>query len=151
MSNLVGGCTLGQNLFQIPLWKMQFIVIPCASAKLKWGCTGFILSVYPSYPLAMELLQSFTKPSICDNAVNFTVVVVLWTELCPHCIFQTSSQILLDIYRSYWPTLEELHIEYRQVSNIRRTKSQHLEDSRIVFRLSLPNPLKPDVKSRMKM
>ena len=40
---------------------------------------------------------------------------------------------------------------YRQVSNIRRTKSQHLKDSRTVMRLSLPNPLKPDVKSRMKM
>ena len=42
-------------------------------------------------------------------------------------------------------------IEYRQVSNIRRTKSQHLKDSRTVLRLSLPNPLKPDVKPRMKM
>ena len=40
---------------------------------------------------------------------------------------------------------------YWQVSNIRRTKSQHSNDSRTVFRLSLPNPLKPDVKSRMKM
>ena len=33
----------------------------------------------------------------------------------------------------------------RQVSNIRRTKSQHLKDSRTVLRLSLPNLLKPDV------
>ena len=41
--------------------------------------------------------------------------------------------------------------EYRQVSNIRRTKSQHIKDCRTVLRLSLPNPLKPDVKSRMKM
>ena len=40
---------------------------------------------------------------------------------------------------------------YRQVSDIRRTKSQHLTNSRTVLRLSLPNPLKPDVKSRMKM
>ena len=40
---------------------------------------------------------------------------------------------------------------YHQVSNIRCTKSQHLKDSRTVLRLSLPNPLKPDVKSRMKM
>ena len=39
----------------------------------------------------------------------------------------------------------------RQVSNIRRTISQHLKYSRTVLRLSLPNPLKPDVKSRMKM
>ena len=41
--------------------------------------------------------------------------------------------------------------KYRQVSNIRRTKSQHLKDSRTVLRLSLPNHLKPDVKLRMKM
>ena len=40
---------------------------------------------------------------------------------------------------------------YRQVSNIRRTKSQHLKYSRTDLRLSLPNPLKPDVKSKMKM
>ena len=36
---------------------------------------------------------------------------------------------------------------YRQVYNIRRTKSQHLKDSRTVLRLSLPNPLKPDVEN----
>ena len=41
--------------------------------------------------------------------------------------------------------------DYRRVSNISRTKSQHLKDSHAVLRLSLPNPLKPDVKSRMKM
>ena len=40
---------------------------------------------------------------------------------------------------------------YRQVSNISGTKSQHLKDSRTVLLLSLPNPLKPAVKSRMKM
>ena len=40
---------------------------------------------------------------------------------------------------------------YRQVSNIRRTKSQHLKYYRTVLRLSFPNPLKPEVKSRMKM
>ena len=44
-----------------------------------------------------------------------------------------------------------LHYKYRQVSNIRRTKSQHLKDSRTVLQLSLQNPLKPDVESRMKM
>ena len=39
----------------------------------------------------------------------------------------------------------------RQVSNIRRAKSQHLKDSCTVLRLSLRNPMKPDVKWRMKM
>ena len=37
---------------------------------------------------------------------------------------------------------------YRQVSNIRCTKSQNLKDSRTVLWLSLPNPLKPDVSRK---
>ena len=40
---------------------------------------------------------------------------------------------------------------YRKISNIRRTKSPNLNVSRLVVQLSLPNPLKPDVKLRMKM
>ena len=43
------------------------------------------------------------------------------------------------------------HEYYSKVSNIIRTKSQHLKDSRTVLRLSLPNLLKPDVKTWMKM
>ena len=42
-------------------------------------------------------------------------------------------------------------LTYSQVYNIRRTKYQHLQDFRTASRLPLPNPLKPDVKSRMKM
>ena len=42
-------------------------------------------------------------------------------------------------------------IKYHKVSNIRRTKSQNWNDSHIVLKSSLPNPLKPGVKSRMKM
>ena len=40
---------------------------------------------------------------------------------------------------------------YHQISNIRPNKSQNLNVSRIVLQLSYRNPLKPDVKSRMKM
>ena len=36
---------------------------------------------------------------------------------------------------------------YRNVSNIRRTKSQHLNVSRLVLQLSLPNRLKPGVEN----
>ena len=39
----------------------------------------------------------------------------------------------------------------RQISYISRTKSPILNVSRLVFQLFLPNPLKPGVKSRMKM
>ena len=51
---------------------------------------------------------------------------------------------------SFWFTVAKWYM-YRQVSNIRRTKSQHLKDSRAVLWLSLPSPLKTNVKSRMKM
>ena len=40
---------------------------------------------------------------------------------------------------------------YHQTSNISHTKSQHLNVSRLVLQLSLPNLLKPGVTSRMKM
>ena len=40
---------------------------------------------------------------------------------------------------------------YRKVSNIRRTKCQNLNDSRLVLQLSVPNPLKPSVKSITQM
>ena len=40
---------------------------------------------------------------------------------------------------------------YRQVSNMSRTKFQNWNASLLVLQLSLLNPLKPGVKSRMKM
>ena len=41
--------------------------------------------------------------------------------------------------------------DYSQTSNIRDNKSQHLNVSRLVLQMSLPNPLKPGVKLGMKM
>ena len=43
------------------------------------------------------------------------------------------------------------HMSYHQTSSISHTKSQHLNVSRLVLQLSLPNPLKPSVKPRVKM
>ena len=40
---------------------------------------------------------------------------------------------------------------YRKISNIRCTKSPNLIVSRLVLQLSLPNPMKPGVKSRLKI
>ena len=40
---------------------------------------------------------------------------------------------------------------YRQISNIRRTISQTLDVTCLALQSSLPNPLKPGIKSRMKM
>ena len=43
----------------------------------------------------------------------------------------------------FWPTVKSL--------NIRCTKHQDLNNSPLALQLSLPNPLKPGVKSGMKM
>ena len=74
---------------------------------------------------------------------------------CPFTL-TTGEAILLFLYFTYiWShrmvTGFCFQSHYHQVSTIRRTKSQHLKYSRTVLWLSLPNPLKPDVKSRMKM
>ena len=44
-----------------------------------------------------------------------------------------------------------VHLEYGQTSDISRTKTHKLYVARLVLKLSLPNPMKPDVKPRMKM
>ena len=49
------------------------------------------------------------------------------------------------------PTMTQATETYRNISDIRRTKAQTLSDSRLALQLSLPNPLKPGVKSRMKI
>ena len=67
---------------------------------------------------------------------------------CKHFILM----ILYDTRRTTYSLYNLCHQEEMvDIHNIRRTKFQHLQDSRTVLRLSLPNPLKPDVKSRMKM
>ena len=42
-------------------------------------------------------------------------------------------------------------LDYRHFSNLRCTQSQNINVSHIVWQLSLPNPLKPGVKLRVKM
>ena len=65
---------------------------------------------------------------------------------------------VLTLYRHYYYVLMEnwsknniFECKYRKISNIKRTKSPNLDVSRLVLQLSLPNPMKPGVKSRMKM
>ena len=52
------------------------------------------------------------------------------------------------IHRAAWSQLKYNH---RTIFNIGRNKSPDLNVSRLVLQLSLPDPLKPDVKWRMRM
>ena len=47
---------------------------------------------------------------------------------------------------SFARSVSDLYCTYRQISNIRRNKSQNLNVSHLAFELSLPGPLKPDDK-----
>ena len=53
--------------------------------------------------------------------------------------------------RIYAGTVMTKFVTYRKVSNIRRAKSQYLNDSHLVLQSSLSNPLKQGIKLRMKM
>ena len=58
------------------------------------------------------------------------------------------------VYVWFWeqPTWRlSFRCKYRQFSNIRRSQSPNINISRLILQLSLPNPLKPGVKLRMKM
>ena len=96
----------------------------------------------PTKPCVYSMAQTvlYLKLQQC-SAFIFAWKYRHWWWWKPRDPFYKHGLILIPISKS----------NYRQVSNISRTKSQHLKDSHIVLRLSLPNPLKPDVKSRMKM
>ena len=69
-------------------------------------------------------------------------------------IIHPPSIIVLRYHLVFYFTLFYFHVfhfKYRKVSNIRRTKCQNLNDSPLVLQLSVPNPVKPSVKSIMKM
>ena len=82
--------------------------------------------------LRVVLLQLL---SIGDGAVGVTNlgIMLLWSGL--------------NVFR--WDQL--IDSVYRQFSNISGTQSQNINVSRLVLPLSLPNPLQPGVKLRVKM
>ena len=106
----------------------------------------------PNWPISKELgLGRMLFP-------HWKLLLSSWYNVYFSCFYDIwLSQVLIPsvghiIYTTSRKPIRLISIHnYRQVSNIRRTKSQHSKDSRTVLRLSLPNPLKPDVKSRMKM
>ena len=73
-------------------------------------------------------------------------------------LFQQQNQLCLNYSKRVWYTQWLFHswneygwIYYRKISNIRCTKFPNFNVSCLVLQLSLPNPMKPGVKSRMKM
>ena len=76
----------------------------------------------------------------------FWVVKSFSSAVFSHIIMTNNGKICGDI----WEDQRSLY-EYREISNIRRTKTQNLNNCRLVLRLSRPNIVNPGVKARMKM
>ena len=127
------------------------------SSKQSWGWLFETLS-RPLWPHRNEI--QYVSWNIHPGLLFFWVFFLcVWLYLysinvfITFDIFITATDDLSSVVCMKCVTTSRKHsmINYRLVSNISRTKSPHLKDSRTVLWLSLPNPLKPDVKSRMKM
>ena len=120
-----------------------------------WGeyCSGTRLAQNDKHEYTKNIVHEYY------TSTDFPVLVLVCSVLAPALVVVYS----MNTWFNAWVYLHNQHSlnrcrwhvsnknNYRQVSNIRRTKSQHFKDSRTVLRLSLPNPLNPDDKSRMKM
>ena len=97
---------------------------------------------------------------------NVSKIVCFWYD-CTLPYYAKFVATQLSVLKSPWPPYYEWHslwalhnitswwapggvcfnYEYHQTSNISHTKSQNLNVSHLVLKLSLPNPLKPGVKN----
>ena len=112
------------------------------------------------YQVLLNLKRSSTsKYQVLDNLHQVpSTKYFTWPQpCCLDCVDEMSVFVCMCIYilafinRLLIIHLENLKSAYCKISNISCTKSQNLNDSRFVLQLSMPNPLKPGVKSRMNM
>ena len=97
-----------------------------------------------------NILPIYWKIWFLDNVVNLRDLRL--TSLL--AFFKRPPNSLMYTLHPIKHSHSQMHVTYqtyRKVSNIRRTKYQNLNDSRLILQLSVPNPLKPSVKSIMKM
>ena len=110
------------------------------TGKNRWKCTTTCLAVAHvlcSTVTLIEILHGIELDTIW-NMVHFEPSGVNLE------LFQVHSRRLKVKQYPMW-------VNYHKISNISCTKSKNLNDSHLVLQSSLPNPLKPGVKSRMKM
>ena len=138
-----------------------------------------LLKVKACYRLATSPIWTNIDPDVCHhmasldhNDLNFVLSVkrlvfpgftrCIRTHIRQGCftvirlILLLSQMTLKDMGKSAfsrpeWNITRHKHYTYHKISNKSRTKSQNLNNSRLVLQLSLPYPLKSGVKSRIKM
>ena len=96
----------------------------------------FSLKFVPKGPInnipASVQIMAWRRPG--DKLLSEPVMVSLLTHIC--------------VTRPQWVKMNKI---YRQISNTRRNQYHHLNVSRIFYQLLLSNPLKPKVRSEMKI
>ena len=130
---------------------------PISGSCFKWHLVGKFRRMSSIVLLTSWFCSCYyTLPTFC--LFFFSQVILFWNSflyyMYVHCtvVFHRRS---LYSYSKGAPDHQKpwwwLHNKYRKISNIRRTKSQNLNDSHLVLKSSLANLLKPGFKSRMKM
>ena len=82
-----------------------------------------------------------------DRAIKGFYCTSEWTTI----LLLAKLRLILEVLRYLIKYAFLLWLYDRKLSNIRRAKCQNLNDSLLVLQLSVLNPLKPSVKSIMKM
>ena len=145
------------HLLKIQLWYLTRLLQSCAELSiLPLQFVDDEISFGIDFPPFLVLFQLLDLCFLDVGSLQFS-----YSVLATSAMYHMSSQhVALSVSGRncctgcYGGQMEQNCLEkymYRQVPNTRRTKSQHLKDSPTVLRLSLPHPLKPVVKSRMKM
>ena len=126
---------------RLTLWYFVFLYLIFLSQQvLYFLLSTLVLTLY--IDVVLSLSNRYTK---CLFEA-FWVVKSFSSAVFSHIIMTNNGKICGDI----WEDQRSLY-EYRKISNIRRTKTQNLNNSRLVLRLSRPNIVNPGVKARMKM
>ena len=92
--------------------------------------------------------MSFWTDDMAIGLSMFLHLQVIWSDETSKILYMTAV-IFSNANRT--PPEQTTDSNYRQNSNLRRTKPQNSNVSRLVLQLSLYNLLKPCVKSMMKM
>ena len=140
-------------------WVNTYCTVFNSLAPGRFGC-NFKNSIFKLALLIGTFRASFDKvlrwmiQDLTDDKSTLVQVMAWCRQATSHHLSQCwpRSMSPYGVIRPQWVNSLALgRCDYRKISNMRHTKSQNSNDSHLVLKSSLPNPLKPGVKSRMKM
>ena len=135
------------------------------------ACEGILLDMGKSYRHKI-ITKHNNEWTVCIILGGIVCRYIMWTMQCgdvmtnklfrviypPQCISNPKDlmtwvsdptlRLTSDFEFVLWAQIKH---DYHKISNVRRTKSQIWNVSCLVLQLALPNPLKPDVESIIKM